>query len=231
MDALHEAHRSAQPLSGYSLGASVLAHAGLLDHRRATTHWMHIHDHGPLSHRRPRPVYALRGRTAVIHLSRFLGGRRPLPGARPPRFRRHGRQRSRPAHRHSPAPRRRPGPISPVAYAGAPGPRPSRRSRVRLKLTSRPDHRHQPHPTARPQPTTLIRRFHDTVGMTPRQWLLSAVAPRPGPPRNHRHSRGARPERSGIGSAANLRHQFGAHVGVSPLTFRRTFANPAFASK
>ncbi|HEY6428264.1 MAG TPA: helix-turn-helix domain-containing protein, partial [Acidimicrobiales bacterium] len=30
-------------------------------------------------------------------------------------------------------------------------------------------------------------------------------------------------ERSGMGTAANLRHQFSQHVGVSPLAYRRTF--------
>ncbi len=37
-------------------------------------------------------------------------------------------------------------------------------------------------------------------------------------------------ERSGMGTAANLRHHFNAHLGVSPLTFRQTFAHPGSSS-
>jgi transcriptional regulator GlxA family with amidase domain len=74
---------------------------------------------------------------------------------------------------------------------------------------------------------TLIRRFHDTVGIAPQQWLLrqrllaaqdlleatslpvEQIA-----------------ERSGMGSAANLRHHFNKQLGISPLAYRSTFAEP-----
>jgi AraC family transcriptional activator FtrA len=71
---------------------------------------------------------------------------------------------------------------------------------------------------------TFVRRFHEATGSTPRQWLL------------HQRLNQARDllestslsvdqvsDRSGLGSAANLRHHFGVAVGVTPTEYRRSF--------
>ena len=48
IDAIRHAYRRHARIVGICSGAFVLAHAGLLDHRRATTHWMHIDDFATL---------------------------------------------------------------------------------------------------------------------------------------------------------------------------------------
>ena len=73
---------------------------------------------------------------------------------------------------------------------------------------------------------TLIRRFHDTMGMSPQQWLLRQrllLAQDLLETTSIPVDRVA--EQSGMGTAANLRHHFNVYLGVSPLSFRRTFTH------
>jgi transcriptional regulator GlxA family with amidase domain len=73
-------------------------------------------------------------------------------------------------------------------------------------------------------PRTLIRRFHETTGMTPMRWLhvqrLSLV-------RELLESTDLSIEqiarRAGMGNGANLRHHFVRTAGVTPTDYRRTF--------
>jgi len=74
---------------------------------------------------------------------------------------------------------------------------------------------------------TFARRFAAETGTTPGKWLLAQ--------RLH-HARALLEgsdlpvetvaTRAGFGSAALLRHHFGAHVGVAPAEYRRTFRSP-----
>jgi AraC family transcriptional activator FtrA len=74
---------------------------------------------------------------------------------------------------------------------------------------------------------TFARRFAAETGTTPGKWLLAQ--------RLH-HARmllegsdlsvETVASRAGFGSAALLRHHFGAHVGVAPAEYRRTFRTP-----
>ncbi|MFC5884314.1 helix-turn-helix domain-containing protein [Kitasatospora sp. CM 4170] len=78
---------------------------------------------------------------------------------------------------------------------------------------------------ARMSPRTFFRRLQAATGTTPLQWLL-----------NQRLARAQSlleatdlpveqiGERSGLGSATNLRRHFTARVGVSPTDYRRAFA-------
>jgi AraC family transcriptional activator FtrA len=74
---------------------------------------------------------------------------------------------------------------------------------------------------------TFARRFAAETGTTPGKWLL---AQRLHHARELLESSDLPVEtvagRAGFGSAALLRHHFGAHVGVAPAEYRRTFRTP-----
>jgi transcriptional regulator GlxA family with amidase domain len=71
---------------------------------------------------------------------------------------------------------------------------------------------------------TLIRRFHDEIGLPPMQWLLNARIDRA---RELLEASDAPMEvvarQSGLGTSANLRALFKRHAGVSPSGYRDTF--------
>src|SRR5439155_18522632 len=71
---------------------------------------------------------------------------------------------------------------------------------------------------------TFVRRFHEATGTTPGQWLLSQRLNRA---RELLESTTLPidqvSERSGLGSAANLRHHFGVTLGTTPTAYRRAF--------
>ncbi|MCK7595819.1 transcriptional regulator FtrA [Microbulbifer sp. CAU 1566] len=72
---------------------------------------------------------------------------------------------------------------------------------------------------------TLIRRFHDTVGCAPKQWILRERINRA---RNLLESGSQSIDRiateSGFRSAENLRHHFREQLQTSPAAYRRRFA-------
>ena len=74
---------------------------------------------------------------------------------------------------------------------------------------------------------TFARRFAAETGTTPGKWLL---AQRLHHARTLLESTDLAVEtvasRAGFGSAALLRHHFGAQVGVAPAEYRRTFRTP-----
>jgi transcriptional regulator GlxA family with amidase domain len=78
---------------------------------------------------------------------------------------------------------------------------------------------------------TLIRRFHDETGLPPMQWLLGA---RIDGPRELLEASdapmGIVARRSGLGTPANLRTLFKRHTGVPPSAYRSTFHRPAFTA-
>ncbi|MGF6883862.1 AraC family transcriptional activator FtrA [Nocardia sp. GAS34] len=75
---------------------------------------------------------------------------------------------------------------------------------------------------------TFVRRFHDATATTPLQWLLTQ---RVIYARNLLESTDLTveqiSERSGLGSAANLRRHFSVHLGVTPTQYRRAFHTTA----
>ena len=131
LDVLRRAHARGARMVSICSGAYLLAAAGLLDGRRATTHWMNAAD---LAHRFPAvkvdPDRALHRRGRRAHLRRDRLGDRPLPAPGPARPRRRGRQRGGPPDGGAAAPRRRPGPVRPATGAGQRARRPHRAAGV-----------------------------------------------------------------------------------------------------
>jgi AraC family transcriptional activator FtrA len=225
IDAIRHAYRRRARIVGICSGAFVLAHAGLLDHRRATTHWMHIDDFAALFpavsldpsvlYVEDSGVFTSAGTAAAIDLCLELV-RQDLGAAAANEV---ARRMVIPPHRDG-------GQAQYLRWPMPPNPDHDLAQAMQWVQTNL--HRHitvedltrHAHLSRR----TLIRRFHDALGITPQQWLLrqrlllaqdllestslpiELVA-----------------ERSGMGSAANLRHHFNQHVGVSPLAYRRTF--------
>lgn len=77
---------------------------------------------------------------------------------------------------------------------------------------------------ARMSSRTFVRRFHDATATTPLQWLLTQRVIHA---RSLLESTDLRvdqvSERSGLGSATNLRRHFSAQLGVTPTDYRRAF--------
>jgi AraC family transcriptional activator FtrA len=203
----------------------VLAAAGLLDGRRATTHWLHA---DTLAERHPEvrvdasvlyvdegEVLTSAGRSAALDLCLHLV-RRDV-----------GAHVANQVARRMVVPAHRPGGQSqyidlsvPEAGDGGLGPvlqwacaHLDRRLTVD-ELAGR----------ARMSPRTFVRRFHAATGTTPLRWLLGqrlmraqALLERTDLPIDQVG------ERSGLGSAANLRRHFGLNVGVTPTDYRRAF--------
>ena len=74
---------------------------------------------------------------------------------------------------------------------------------------------------------TFTRRFREETGTSPQQWLAAqrlALARQLLESTDHPVDRVAAD--AGFGTAASLRGQLRASIGVSPLTYRRTYRGP-----
>ncbi|WP_030158106.1 GlxA family transcriptional regulator [Streptomyces sp. NRRL S-244] len=227
--ALAEAAARGSRIVSICLGAFALAAAGLLDGRRATTHWQYaaaLAGQYPQVTVEPAELYIDEGQvltsggvTAGLDLSLHLIRRD------------HGaRLANQRARLLVAAPHRTGGqaqfadlPVTPSASDG-----PTTVYEWAL------DHLHQPLTVdqlarqAGMSRRTLIRRFHTDTGRPPMRWLLDA---RLGLARELLEASDLTVEavarRCGLGTPANFRTLFKAHVGVPPRTYRETFNSAA----
>ncbi|MGW2190405.1 GlxA family transcriptional regulator [Streptomyces sp. NPDC001719] len=224
LEAVREAHDRGARIVSLCSGAFVLAAAGLLDGRRAATHW----DHAPLlAARYPRvevdpsvlyiddgDILTSAGSTAGIDLCLHLL-RKDL-----------GSRVAASVARHLVVPAHRPG--GQAQYIETPVPPAETDSGLAPLLHWAAERLHEPLTTpelARQAGTsvrTLVRRFHRSTGTTPLRWLQAqriARAKELLETTDQPMDRIA--EQCGLGGAGNLRLHFARSVGIPPTEYRR----------
>ncbi|MFD5933470.1 GlxA family transcriptional regulator [Streptomyces sp. NPDC060333] len=228
LDALSAAHARGSLVAAHCVGAFALAAAGLLDGRRATTHWRFarlLADRHPEVTVEPDALYIDEGRVITgagaaagfdlcLHLLR----------------REHGAATANAVARDIVLPSHRDG--GQAQYLAAPAPESSGDERLADVLAWARENLHQPLPVTELAGRALMskrsfaRRFAAATGTTPHAWL-----------RNLRLSTAEEllettnlpieeiAHRVGYGSAAVLREQFVRRRSVPPRAYRRTFTN------
>lgn len=210
-------------------GSFVLAAAGLLDGRRATTHWQHAEFFSasyPAIHVEPSVLYVdevdvltsagcAAGLDVCLHLIRRDFG--------PTAANRVAQRMVVPPHRqggqaqfvHQPLPVRENAALAPLLD--------TLRSRIDANINI-----DALAAETRMSRRTFLRRFHDTTGTTPGEWLLGLRLERA---RSLLETTGISIELvaqgSGFGSAETLRHHFRARIGTSPTAYRQQFSSVA----
>jgi AraC family transcriptional regulator, transcriptional activator FtrA len=226
VEALRRSYRSGARIVSLCSGAFVLAHAGLLDGRRATTHWMYA---GTLAGRfpeievDPNVLYVDQGRiltsagTAAgidlcLHLVRLD----------------HGAEVANAFARRMVVPPHRDGGQAqyvrtPVAEGPGEGPLTETLEWVSANL-GRPLTVSEMARHARMSDRTFARRFREVTGTTPLRWVQKQrilAAQRKLESSDDPVERVA--QDCGFGTGATLRLHFGREVGVSPTRYREAF--------
>lgn len=206
-------------------GAFVLAAAGLLDGRRATTHWRHAD-----RFRRLYPDVDLNPAVLFVDDGDILTSAGVTAGVDLCLHvvrKDHGTEVANRAARRCVAPAWRDGgqaqyierPVPDSGDTTTSATRQWARSRLHEPLDLATLARH-----ARMSVRTFTRRFRDEMGMSPGQWL---IAQRVEWARHLLESTDLPVDRvareAGFGTAAAMRQQLHAVIGVSPMTYRRTF--------
>ena len=224
--ALVAAHARGARLLSFCSGVFVLAATGLLDGRRATTHWRYAE---ALAARHPRvrvapdvlyvdegSLLTSAGSAAALDLSLHLIRRD------------HGPQVANEVARRAVVPAHRDGGQAQFI----PSPLPPRGESLGTLLEWMRRHLDRPLPLAelaaraRTSERTLLRRFEAATGRTPRQWLIEERVARA-----RELLEGSRlnveqiADRCGYGHADSLRHHFRRALGLSPLRYRERFGH------
>ncbi len=226
--ALRAAHKRGARLLSVCSGAFVLAAAGLLDGRRATTHWRHaakLAANYPNAQVEPSvlyvqdgTIYTAAGSAAGIDLGLHLVRQD------------YGSDIANQVARRMVVPPHRDGGQSQFVAAAMPAPDGSL-APIMEWASARLD---QPLDAAalaskaRMSLRTLARRFESQAGTTPHQWLTHQrvlAAQRLLETSDASIERVA--ELSGFATPETLRHHFRRRVGTSPMAYRRRFARSA----
>jgi transcriptional regulator GlxA family with amidase domain len=234
-DALRAAYERGARILSFCSGAFLLAEVGLLDGRRATTHWMFADE---LARRFPAvqvepdvlyvvdgPVMTSAGTAAAIdlclHVVRLDHGADAANAV--------ARRMVVPPHRDGGQAQYVQAPVAVLTDESDP---------FRDTLDWAVEHLDQPLTVevlarrAATSPRTFARRFVATTGTTPLQWLLRQrvlLAQRQLETTDDPIERIA--ERCGFGSAAGMRIHFQRQVGTNPTSYRRTFRTRRPASE
>ncbi len=225
VEAVRAAHRAGARVASLCTGAFVLAAAGLLDGRRATTHWAHAQE---LATRYPQvtvdpdvlyvdedTVLTSAGKAAAMDLSLHLVRRD------------HGSTIANVVARRLVVPPHRAGGQS--QYVATPVPARDGHALAGLLpwIVQRLDQPLTVEDLARQASMSsrhLARNFHAVTGTTPLQWLLTQ---RIGRAQELLETTDdgidAIASAAGMGTATTLRRHFQRAVGVAPDTYRRTF--------
>ncbi|TDD90399.1 GlxA family transcriptional regulator [Actinomadura rubrisoli] len=229
LDALREAHDRGTRIAALCSGAFVLAAAGLLDGREATTHWMHAEE---LRRRYPRvrvreralyidegSILTSAGTAAGIDLCLHIV-RRDFGSAVAAEV---GRRMVIAPHRQG----------DQAQYAPLPASGPIRADELAPVLDWAVQRLHQPLTIGRlaeraaMSTRTFGRRFARQVGMTPLKWLTQQ---RLAAARELLETTNlpidAIAKRTGFNTGDVLRQHFHRHIGTTPTAYRRSFSAP-----
>lgn len=228
LDAVRRAHRRGARVVAICSGAFLLAEAGLLDGRRATTHWRlaaELAARFPRVRVEPDTLYIDLGDIATsagtaagidlcLHLTRAD----------------HGAAHAAHIARHMVMPPHREG--GQLQY-GTPAPADPPPESLAPVLDWATERLHQPltvddlAATAGVSPRTLARRFAGQLGVSPGRWLLQQrVAAARALLEETELPVETVAVRVGLSSAANLRRRFHALVHTTPAAYRRSFGTP-----
>jgi len=226
LDALRKAHARGARLLSYCSGVFVLAATGLLDGRRATTHWRYVEALGqryPRIHIEPDVLYVdegalltSAGSAAALDLSLHLIRRDYGPDV------------ANSVARRAVVPAHRDGGQAQFIQS----PMPAQGDGLGKLLDWMRRHLDQPQPIAalaeraRMSERTLLRRFEEATGCSPKQWLTRE---RLGRARELLEGSGMGMDRvaqiCGFGSADTLRHHFRQQLQLSPARYRERFGH------
>ncbi|MFJ2783151.1 MULTISPECIES: GlxA family transcriptional regulator [unclassified Streptomyces] len=231
LDALRRAHTRGTPVASLCAGAFVLARAGLLDGRRAVTHWQLA---GTLADRHPKVrvepdalfvedtgIWTSAGTAAGIDLCLHL-----VRTA-------HGAEAAAAIARSMVTAPFRTG--TQAQFIEHPTPRADRDADALATVRAHAlAHLDEPHTIATlaaragMSPRSFARHFQATTGTTPLHWLITqrvAAAQKLLELTDHPLPEVAR--RAGFGSEVTMRQHFASHLATSPRDYRNAFRHPA----
>ncbi len=224
--AIADAHRRGARVASLCTGAFVLAEAGILDGRRATTHWAHAEEMAaryPAVEVDPRVLYVDNG-TVLTSAGSAASMDLCLHMVRSD----YGADIANTVARLLVVPPHRDG--GQAQYVATPVPPRADSDALAGVLAWAQEHLEQDLSVgllarrAAMSPRTFARRFAAVTGTTPHRWLCRQrvlMAQRLLETTDLPVERIA--EECGLGTATNLRLHFRAEVGVSPAAYRRTF--------
>jgi transcriptional regulator GlxA family with amidase domain len=226
LDALRAAHERGARTVGICTGAFVLAAAGLLDGRRATTHWLHARTFAtrfPAVKVDPDVLYVDEGQVLTsagtsagidlcLHILRLD----------------HGADVANDVARRMVCPPHRDG--GQAQYIDQPLPRPESEAPIASLLDWMQDHLDQPLTVddladrCAMSTRTFARKFRAATGTTPQRWLSRQRVRRAQQLlETSDHNVDVIADRCGLGSAANLRKHLRRVTGTTPSAYRDTF--------